>query len=84
MVLTTFTIAGAESSRPNITIMFDGTNRNEVGKATDPNGLWVIEWDVTFGDQAFRTSGEACEFITASIVVTNNDIVTQNFQLLMT
>ncbi len=47
-------------------------------------GTWLLEWNCVFNESVSGVAGGGSAFITANIVVTNNDIVTQNFSLLMT
>lgn len=48
---------------------------NYVGELFGANDLWRLTWNCTFDPDPF---------VTANIVVTNNDVVAQNFSLLMT
>ncbi len=68
------------------TYQVPGSNRDWMGWRYDGNlvGLgWELDWYCVFNDS---TGGLAVggAFVTANIVVTNNDIVIQNFSLLMT
>jgi len=45
---------------------------------------WELNWNCVFNDSAAGQGAVGGAFVTANIVVTNNDVVNQNFSLLMT
>ncbi len=47
------------------------------------NSLWTLEWNCVFNDDLGNAATGGPAFVVANIVVTNNSINTQNFQLLM-
>ena len=55
---------------------------NYSGTLVGDGGAWQFDWVTVFSSNAGVAGGGA--FVTANIVVTNNDIVNQNFSLLMT
>ncbi len=54
------------------------TGWNYAGTLVGGVGAWQLDWNCVFN------AGPTGAFVTANIVVTNNDIVNQNFSLLMT
>ena len=62
-----------------------GPEGDPYGPIYDPGGMWQLEWDVVFSDSLGGVAGPGGgAFVTANIVVTNNDpFNTQNFTLLM-
>ncbi len=64
----------------------EGNSQDWLGWRYEGNvvGLgWELEWNAVFNDQAGGL-GAGGAFVTANIVVTNNDTTIQNFSLLMT
>jgi hypothetical protein len=56
----------------------------ESGNPGDPPGFWTLQWNCVFNDAADGTAAGTSAFVTANIVVTNNDPSNiQNFSLLM-
>lgn len=53
------------------------------GELTGDAGAWILDWNCVFDVQEGVAAGGGA-FVTANIVVTNNDVVNQNFSLLMT
>lgn len=69
------------------TYQVPGNNQDWTGWNYDGNlvGLgWELVWNCVFNDSAAGQGGVGGAFVTANIVVTNNDVVNQNFSLLMT
>ena len=60
------------------------TGWNYNGDLPGPSGLWNLHWDCVFNNDVGGVATGAGAFVTANIVVTNNDVFTQNFNLLMT
>lgn len=59
------------------------TGWNYSGELTGGGGNWLLNWNCVFDvNDGVAAGGSA--FVTANIVVTNNDIINQNFSLLMT
>lgn len=54
------------------------------GSLAGQNEIWTLEWDCVFNESVGVSAGANSAFVTANIVVTNNDIMNQNFSLLMT
>ncbi len=68
------------------TYQVPGNNQDWTGWKYDGNlvGLgWELDWNCVFNETG-AGQGAGGAFVTANIVVTNNDIVNQNFSLLMT
>ncbi len=72
---------------PGVAALSPGWNYTGVFSApasgAETAGLWTISWNTVF-DVHDGVAGGGGAFVTANIVVTNNDIVNQNFSLLMT
>ncbi len=72
---------------PGVAALSAGWNYTGVlsGPATSSEtiGLWDISWNVVFDVNDGVAGGGGGAFVTANIVVTNNDVVNQNFSLLM-
>lgn len=47
------------------------------------SATWELEWNCVFNDDVEGVAAGGGAFVTANIVVTNNDVATQNFTLLM-
>ncbi len=58
---------------------------NYSGTLVDDAGAWAFDWNSVFNvAEGVAADAGGGAFVTATIVVTNNDIVNQNFSLLMT
>ena len=56
----------------------------ESGLPDDPPGFWTLQWNCVFNEQTDGVATGSGAFVTANIVVTNNDPINiQNFSLLM-
>ncbi|MHC5007167.1 MAG: hypothetical protein ACYTGF_07400 [Planctomycetota bacterium] len=54
------------------------------GNPGDPPGFWTLQWNCVFNDNVSGVAGPGGAFVTANLVVTNNDPINiQNFSLLM-
>jgi hypothetical protein len=54
------------------------------GGQGDPPGFWTLQWNCVFNEAVDGAAGTGGAFVTANIVVTNNDPLNiQNFSLLM-
>ncbi len=64
--------------------IWTGWNYTGVLVGSTKTGTWEIEWNCVFNDAVEGVAGGGNAFVTANIVVTNNDAGIQNFSLLMT
>jgi hypothetical protein len=55
------------------------------GELPGPGGnLWNLQWNCVFNNNVSGVAAGGSAFVTANIVVTNSDVINQNFTLLMT
>ena len=64
--------------------IWTGWNYTGVLVGSTQTGTWQIDWNCVFNDAVEGGAGGGNAFVTANIVVTNNDAAIQNFSLLMT
>lgn len=77
-------IPGDEAIRQGWEYTGELVGSGQSGNPNDPPGFWSLQWSTVFNDAADGVATGTSAFVTANIVVTNNDINIQNFGLLMT